>query len=363
MVGKITKVAVMLLLFVTCAMADEFRVTAFSVGETSVCFSVAWPVSQTFPDGTIDVLYHPTLTFEVDEDGELDAWWHAREVPVVQSLGVASFEVPFGDLAGINPDEIGACFFLLRISDIGGILAGGSGGQDEGGDPPDPATDDPADTGSAEWATLTGTLGAGVEATLDETLEVFPDQTYVFVVYSYSTEFPNWTSSQSQYDDVLTWDVSLPDGNTLSGSLHVNSRHNDWLEDQANGVSAQGYSPVHVEGVAVVTVPNDAAAVTGFRTLRRSRRRRSLCTSRLKTSATAHFPARSWSRNFPSSSCSRTDPIVTGPRSAAPTSGRAARSRSGWGRTRLPTSPASLPPRSSPSVSTGLPSRFPSTGA
>ena len=69
MVGKITKVAVMLLLSVTCAMADEFRVTAFSVGETSVSFSVAWPVSQTFPDGTIDVLYRKRLNFDSLDGG------------------------------------------------------------------------------------------------------------------------------------------------------------------------------------------------------------------------------------------------------------------------------------------------------
>lgn len=283
MIRKIIRLVVVTLLSAACATADEFGVTAFSVGDTSVYFSVAWPVSQIFQDGTIDVLYHPTLIFEDDEDGEQDDWWYALEVPVVQSLGIASFEVPFDDLAGIDPDEIGACFFLLRISDIGGLLAGGGGGQDEGGDPPDPATDDPVDTGEAEWATLTGNLSAGIEAVLEETFEAVPGQTYVFVVYSYSTEFPNYTGSVSQYDDILTWDVSLPGGNNLSGSLHVNSRHNDWLTDQANGISAQGFSPVHVEDIAVVTVPDDAASTTGFHAFSTPCLRRSPCVSRRRT--------------------------------------------------------------------------------
>ena len=247
---------------------DNFRVTAFSVGETSVCFSVAWSASQVFPDGAIDILYHPTLTFEVDEDGERDDWWYAREIPVVQSLGAASFEVSFDELLGLEEEDAVSCFFRLRISDLDGVtVGGGEGGQDEGGELPDPSTDDPVETGTAEWATLTGRLATGVEATLNESFEVVPGQVYLLAVYSYSEEFPYYTRTGSEFDDVLTWDVSLPDGSSLSGSLHVNSRHSDWQTDQANGVSVQGFSPAHLEDSAVVVVPADGGSTSGFHAL------------------------------------------------------------------------------------------------
>ena len=87
--------------------------------------------------------------------------------------------------------------------------------------------------GGAENAPVTGTDSVTVpEGTQSITVRVV----------LFSREWPEWTGSQSQFDDIVAWETSL-DGSTLSsGQLTVNGLHSSFVPGPLPGGNFQIYS-------------------------------------------------------------------------------------------------------------------------
>ncbi len=129
-------------------------------------------------------------------------------------------------------------------SDGDGVTDGGEAGQ--GRDPLDPE-----DTPSAEWIELTGDLDEGEVKTRDLTLTIPAGQSRLIVVALQSDEYPEYTGDSSEFNDILTWNVTPASGTPISGSADVNSRHTAWV----NGIALNGYDPVCVEELRTFTAP------------------------------------------------------------------------------------------------------------
>jgi hypothetical protein len=137
-------------------------------------------------------------------------------------------------------------------SDGDGITDGGE--NDQGTDP-----NDPQDTPNAEWFILTGDLDVDIEKTRSRTVTIPAGKKCLVIVATASEEYPGWTGPQSEYNDILSWNVQPTTGQAINESIDVNSRHEDWLADSANGVSLQGFSPSHIESSQIYTAPSDAS--------------------------------------------------------------------------------------------------------
>jgi hypothetical protein len=74
----------------------------------------------------------------------------------------------------------------------------------------------------------------------------------VLVIGTTSEEYPDYTSVTSEYDDTLSWEIDAPPLPVIGETVHVNDRHLDWDFDLFDGVTLQGYSPVHIEKVTVI---------------------------------------------------------------------------------------------------------------
>jgi len=71
------------------------------------------------------------------------------------------------------------------------------------------------------------------------------------VVVLQSDEYPQYTGGSSEFNDILTWEVTPASGSPISGSVDVNSRHSAW----ENGIELNGFDPVCVETFQTLTAP------------------------------------------------------------------------------------------------------------
>jgi hypothetical protein len=131
-------------------------------------------------------------------------------------------------------------------SDDDGITDGGE--NDQGTDP-----NDPEDTPDAEWFILTGDLGEDEAKTRSRTVTIPAGQSRVIAVVIASDEYPDWTGDESEFNDTLEWYIRPAGGQALTGSIDVNSRHDEWEEAELEGREAQGFYPAHFESWHTVT--------------------------------------------------------------------------------------------------------------
>ena len=107
-------------------------------------------------------------------------------------------------------------------------------------------------TGDAlAWFTLTGDLPQDQTKTLEADYVIPAGQSRMLTVALHSEEYPYYTGSQSQYNDILAWSVT-PGGPT--GSLMVNSGHEAW---EKCGMTLNGFHPVFIETTFTLAAPPD----------------------------------------------------------------------------------------------------------
>jgi len=124
---------------------------------------------------------------------------------------------------------------------------------DQGNDPLDPN-----DTPTADWFVVLGDKPQNEPKTESRTFTVKKGQSRIIVVGTTSAEYPDYTWYVSEYDDTLAWELIPSSGNSITGNIHVNERHEDWATDETNGVTLNGLSPVHIEKVKVIQATPDA---------------------------------------------------------------------------------------------------------
>ena len=130
-------------------------------------------------------------------------------------------------------------------------------GEAEAGTDPD----DPNDSPTGDWLSLTGNLPEDQPKTTNRTYTIKKGDSRILVIGTSSEEYPIYTGDESKWDDTLEWEITLSPGDAITGSIHVNERHEDWVIDEINGVTLndRGPSPpVHIEKVKVIQAPADA---------------------------------------------------------------------------------------------------------
>lgn len=110
----------------------------------------------------------------------------------------------------------------------------------------------------ASWVTVTGDLAAGVTKTQTGTV-IIPKGTKAFVgVFLHSVEYPRYTSTASQYNDTLSWDVSAPGNAAIIGNTRVNDENGDWSAAEANGQRIEDWTPVVFQSGAIYSASTDS---------------------------------------------------------------------------------------------------------
>jgi hypothetical protein len=125
--------------------------------------------------------------------------------------------------------------------------------------PNDP--NDPSDTPKAEWFILTGDLDEAVEKTRSRTITIPAGETRILLVALASEEYPDWTGDESEFNDILKWEIRPTGKDALTGNIDVNSRHGEWDLALIDGTEIQGFSPAHIETGIPLTAPGDAPLV------------------------------------------------------------------------------------------------------
>jgi hypothetical protein len=140
-----------------------------------------------------------------------------------------------------------------------GFIASEPGNPDDPNDPGNPDDpDNPGDPGITppppenidQWFVLVGDSPMDVRKTLAASFVIPAGQSRVVIVALFSEEFPQYTGTNSEYNDILEWAVG-----PLSGSIRVNSAHHAWA---TRGIALNGYSPVIIESKTTLAAPAGA---------------------------------------------------------------------------------------------------------
>ena len=207
-----------------------------------------------------EVLTHQTnpLKSDTDGDGLLDGWEIANSLDPNDDGSTNVNNGGSGDpdndgLTNSEEQDLGADPNDAD-SDDDGITDGGE--NDQGTDP-----NDSEDTPDAEWFILTGDLDQDEVKTRKRTVTIPAGQSRVIAVLVVSDEYDYYTDPETanDFNDTLEWDIQPSQGDELQGSIDVNARDTQWDEAAAEGRTAQGFSPVHLETGMTATAPDDAA--------------------------------------------------------------------------------------------------------
>lgn len=192
---------------------------------------------------------------DTDHDGLKDGWEKANGLDAKDNGSIDPNNGPNGDPDGDNLSNLLEQFYGTdpndSDSDDDGIPDGEEVGQDT-----DP--DDPEDSSIAEWFVLTGDSAEDVVKTETRTFTIQKGDSRVLVIGTTSEEYPVYTGTISEFDDTLFWEIYPPEGDVITETVHVNDRHVDWEIDEIQGVTLQGFSPVHIEKVKVLKATVDA---------------------------------------------------------------------------------------------------------
>jgi hypothetical protein len=190
------------------------------------------------------------LDDDTDGDGLKDGWERANGLDANDDGTTNPDNGTNGDPDGDGLSNLLEQFYKTDPNDSDSDDDGISDGAEvnQGTDP-----DDPEDTAVAEWFVLTGDGAEGVVKTETRTFTIKKGDSRVLVLGTTSQEYPYYTEEISEFDDTLFWEIYPPEGDVISETVHVNDRHVDWEIDSINGVTLQGFSPVHIEKVKVVS--------------------------------------------------------------------------------------------------------------
>jgi len=190
------------------------------------------------------------LDSDTDGDGLLDGWEVANSLDpnddgTVNINNGASGDPDNDGLTNEEEQDLGTDP-NDSDSDDDGITDGGE--NDQGTDP-----NDPDDTPRAEWFILTGDLEEDAVKTRSRTVTIPAGESRVIAIAVASEEYSDWTGDESEFNDTLEWDIRPSGGQALTGSIDVNSRHDEWEEAELEGREAQGFYPAHFESWHTVT--------------------------------------------------------------------------------------------------------------
>jgi len=110
-----------------------------------------------------------------------------------------------------------------------------------------------------QWVTVNGEGGAqDVPVTRTGTLTIPAGQSATLIIAISSNEYPTYTGTPSEYDDLIEWDITLSEGPAIQNAVDVNDRHAAWETAEANGTSLPGLPGVaHYEVVRTINAPMD----------------------------------------------------------------------------------------------------------
>ena len=193
------------------------------------------PHSRDFDDdglSSIEELTNPIQTdpLNPDSDGDLlrDGW-----------------ELEYG-FAPNNPDMNGDGI-LDGLEDPDGDGADNVTEQFQHGNPHD------AIDGGMPPLEVVGSQMEGVESVESRSYYLPPgSRSYLVVAYLNSDEYPMYTSIASPFDDVMRWHVQISNAEDLTGSVSVNTLHDQWLQSEADGTGLPDYTPVAAKVLGVV---------------------------------------------------------------------------------------------------------------
>ncbi len=113
----------------------------------------------------------------------------------------------------------------------------------------------PSDAPETGWVILDGDLEENEEKTLTRTLRIPKGQRALLLVYVASAEYSYWTdpTTPNEFNDTLTWNIQPSSGATVSGSINVNARHENWIEAENRGLSFRSNDPIHIENAKVLS--------------------------------------------------------------------------------------------------------------
>lgn len=133
-------------------------------------------------------------------------------------------------------------------SDNDGITDGGE--VDQGYDP-----NNSSNTPEAEWFIVVGDLEEDQPMARNRTIVIPAGQARIVVVAMASQEYPVFTVSQSEYNDILSWSVQPTVGDSISGEININSRHVQLQQAEAANRALFNFSPTHVETYRTFQAP------------------------------------------------------------------------------------------------------------
>ena len=107
------------------------------------------------------------------------------------------------------------------------------------------------------WMQLVGDLDEGEVKSESQTFTIPAARTFFACVFLASEEYPTYTGRQSEYNDVVTWQVVADDGG-FSGANTVNALDPGWDVADAADQTFGGISPVVVQEGRFISAPTNA---------------------------------------------------------------------------------------------------------
>lgn len=179
------------------------------------------------------------LNVDSDGDGLPDGWEIAQGLDPLNATGL---DGPDGDpyyegLTNIEKYQLGnsSCMMLASVSAPTDYVSSG-----------------------ATWVTVTGDLAAGIVKSQSESITI-PKGTKAFIgIFLRSEEYPYYTGCASEYNDVLSWNVTAIGNSALTGSTHVNDENGDWSAAEDNAQYIDSFDPVVFQAGSVYSAPTNS---------------------------------------------------------------------------------------------------------
>ena len=189
----------------------RLTVTAFSIGTTSFVFRAEWPIGMEFPQEELYVMSNLDLSVK---------WWsHLATVKINPAQGWKNFEVPYDDIPSIYMDDINfaqKAFFKLQPAEPDEVLFDG------GGDKDDEDSEDPEIPPQLNWISedhyFHRFLASVSNPISNESIPLTSGRSYLITLHYYAAHAGPFGNPLELPNTFYTWDISLPDGQSMSGS-------------------------------------------------------------------------------------------------------------------------------------------------
>jgi len=213
-------------------------------------------INTTQPDNTIpaNVFWQVAVTdLDTDDDGLTDA----EELPLGLDTQNAFTVIGIPDLwlAQNFYEELLASGLAGVELDLDPDGDGYTTGEEflNGTDPNN--SDAPTDT---HWLILHGDSEENVEKNRTKTLSISAGESALLLIAIASDEYPYFTDPENtdEFDDTLSWSITPQNRPPITGEIHVNDHHDDWLAVSGQHLPSIS-QPVHYQIVQVITAPPD----------------------------------------------------------------------------------------------------------